>query len=488
MNFYRRTGYSFFIIISLFAANTFAQDIIINAKASYLQPRVIKSLKEIDPDIVILRNEYNVLLLKTKNKNFCRNLRFRERKSKTHNRLSCSYNLPVHFLDEMLINDTLYKDQWNLQAVHAEEAWTLSTGSDDTYVAILDTGIDYDSIDLSPNIWQKDYLNVDRYFHGTAVASVIASQGNNGYGLAGINWKTNIIPVKMLGDVILTFDMISAMNWVVELRSIGIPIRAINASYGRFYFDKTEYDAIKKLEDSGVIFVAAAGNSNFNVDSETAKKMYPASYDLENIISVGSINKELKHSYFSNYGKTIDILAPGENLYISKPGNLFTTASGTSFSAPHVTGAITLLDSYTGGYLTWQEIKSTILETATEYESLSDYAYHGRVLNIFAALQKYEYSPYQYADSINYLVEIRIKNKSKIRVQVLIKNNITGKIISKHTRKRNYDVILARGFYSFYIGNKNIKKGSNKARLKYNVFLTSPQRILFDVVLKKEKK
>lgn len=476
------------IVFILFAVSrVFACDeVIINAKENWLQSRTLKRVKEVDSTAIILRNEYNVLLIKTKNNNFCTDLQRNKRKNKTA-KISCSCNLPVQFLDDEpnIVNDTFYPYQWNLKAVHVDEAWTLSTGSDDTYVAVLDSGIDYDSKDLESNIWQKDYLNVDRYYHGTAVASIIASQGNDEYGLAGINWKTNVIPVKMLGDIVLTYDLISGMNWVIQLHSIGIPIRAMNASYGRLTFDQTEYDIIQKAQNEGIILVAAAGNNNFNVDLD--KKLFPAAYDLENIISVGSINEDFTKSSFSNYGQGVDILAPGGSVYIGKPGNIFTKGSGTSFSAPHVTGAITLLDSYTGGYLSWQELKWAILESATQHPELSEYAFNGRVLNVYEALKLYQYNPYKPIASVIHNVKVRLTNRSKLKVKIIIKNNITGQLQTKVTRKRNYDIKLPRGFYTFSIANKNIRR-PNWRKLKYDIFLINDNRILFTIVPSPKKK
>lgn len=472
-----------FILFLLFAAKTvFAEDIIVNAKAEHFHNRTLKTLREIDPKIKLIRNEYSVFLLRSTSKDFCKKLRAKQRKQKKP-RLSCSYNLPVHFcqIDIPIIDDTYYNDQWNLGIVHAQEAWTLTIGSKNSFVAVMDTGIDYDNTDLSPNIWMKDYSNVDNHFHGTAVSSIIGSQGNNGFGIAGINWSTNIIPVKIIQQP-LTYDLISGMNYVIGLKNIGIPIRAINASYGRPTFDQTEYDVIQKAQNAGIIIVAAAGNDGWNSDE---KSYYPMGYDLDNIISVGSIGQTLEKSYFSNYGHSIDIVAPGEKLLVAKLGNGIMYSSGTSFSAPHVTGAITLLDSYTGGYLTWQELKQTILETATEYSHLEPYVNRGRVLNVYNALQRYQFHNMYKPINVEYhLVKFRIKNTNNVRVKLLIQNNITKQVLAKSIAKRNYDIVLPRGLYQFSIANnKRIKPTKNRS-----VFLISEKRIEFKIILKKKKK
>ena len=117
--------------------------------------------------------------------------------------------------------------------------------------------------------------------------------------------------------------------------------RITNNSWGGGGYDSALYDAIAAAGVANSLFVAAAGNASSNNDS-SAK--YPASYDLDNIITVASTNHNDALSYFSNYGATtVDLAAPGSDIYSSVPGGGYDTYSGTSMAAPHVAGVAALI-------------------------------------------------------------------------------------------------------------------------------------------------
>ena len=114
----------------------------------------------------------------------------------------------------------------------------------------------------------------------------------------------------------------------------------INASWGGGGYSQALRDSIDRAGQSGVVFVAAAGNSGLNADSYP---MYPAAYGLDNIVSVAASTRNEALAYFSNYGKTsVDLAAPGYAILSTVPNNGYATYSGTSMAAPHVAGAVAL--------------------------------------------------------------------------------------------------------------------------------------------------
>ena len=253
--------------------------------------------------------------------------------------------------------------------IDAKEAWSVSTGSPDVVVAVIDTGVDVSHPDLAPNIWVNegencagcrtngvdddgngyvddwrgwDFVNgdnnpTDDNGHGTHVSGTIAGVGNNALGVAGVTWSTKIMPLKFLGadGSGTTADAISA---ILYARAKGVPI--LNNSWGGDDFSQALLDAIGQADTSGELFVAAAGNDFTNTDSEP---FYPSSYDAPNVVSVGASDQFDRKAWFSNYGtRTVDLSAPGTNVYSTWMGGSYRFADGTSMAAPHVSGAAAL--------------------------------------------------------------------------------------------------------------------------------------------------
>lgn len=297
-------------------------------------------------------------------------------------------------------------------------------GSKNTYVAVIDTGIDIDHPDLAANIWvnTKEIPNngvdddkngyVDDYngwnsaeqtgnirpdpvgdIHGTAVAGIIGAVGGNNVGIAGINWNVGIVPVKaMVNNQGLTSSMIAAVDYVTALRVKNkLNVVAINASWGGGSYSWALRDAIRYAGDQGVLFVASAGNEGRNND---ATVHYPSGYDCswwyrnwDCVISVAAHNSSGVLSSFSNYGTTnVDISAPGESVYTTSPNSDYRSFSGTSASAPYVTGAVALCSSANTTMPT-NKIREAILNTATPNASIGTKVATGGMLNVNALLQ-----------------------------------------------------------------------------------------------------
>jgi subtilisin family serine protease len=227
--------------------------------------------------------------------------------------------------------------------IDAPEAWDITTGNSNVVVAVLDSGVDYNHPDLINNMWTNpgeiagngldddnngmiddvrgwDFVDddndpMDSDDHGTHVAGTIAAEGNNGNGITGVVWTAQIMPLRFLnafgsGSVA---DAIEAIDYAIENGA-----NIVNASYGSYTSSTAERDAIVRARDAGILFVAAAGNDNWNNDSAT--KHYPSGYDLANIIAVAATDESDARASFSNYGVTsVDVAAPGTSILSARP-------------------------------------------------------------------------------------------------------------------------------------------------------------------------
>ena len=241
--------------------------------------------------------------------------------------------------------------------INAPEAWNTSTGTKHTIVAVVDTGVDYLHPDLAANMWHNpretagngrdddgngyrddvygwNFINntpsvMDDNGHGTHVSGTIGAVGDNGIGVAGVNWNTQIMALKFLdknGSGYLS-NAVRAINYAVANGA-----KVINASFGGGGYDSAMATAINNAKAHGVIVVAAAGNDGTNNDSRAE---YPANYGGDNVVAVAATDRTDNLASFSNYGRsTVDIAAPGVSIYSTLPNGRYGTYSGTSMAAP----------------------------------------------------------------------------------------------------------------------------------------------------------
>lgn len=226
--------------------------------------------------------------------------------------------------------------------IDAPEAWDFTTGSKDSIIAVIDTGVAYNHPDLADNIWRNtreisangidddgngyiddmygwDFVDNDGYpedldSHGTHVAGIIASDGNNSMGGSGVMWSSNIMAIRFLG-VTGSGDVANAAGAIIYAADNGA--RVINASWGGYDYSNTLYSAINYARSKGVLFVAAAGNESLNTD---LAPFYPAGFSLDNILSVAASDSSDTLADFSNYGAaSVDLAAPGVEIYSTVP-------------------------------------------------------------------------------------------------------------------------------------------------------------------------
>ncbi|PYM70332.1 MAG: hypothetical protein DME03_21140, partial [Candidatus Rokuibacteriota bacterium] len=205
-------------------------------------------------------------------------------------------------------------------------------------------GTDNDGNGLVDDIVGWDHLGnsnnpMDTFGHGTHVASTIGARGNNGTGIAGVNWRVRLLPERFhAGDGGTISDAIRAINHAVTQGA-----KVINSSWGTTVNNPALRDAVDWAGQQGVVVVAAAGNGSSNIDNPQVA-YYPAAYSLTNLISVASVDINGNLSGFSNYGLTkVHLGAPGENILGAAPGSGYAMWNGTSMATAHVTGVVSLL-------------------------------------------------------------------------------------------------------------------------------------------------
>lgn len=163
---------------------------------------------------------------------------------------------------------------------------------------------------VHPQITLSDIM--DDEGHGTHVAGIIAAGGNNGKGVTGLNWNVKIMGCKAcIEDMCLLTAIIECYNYIGLMKDKGVNVKAVNLSLGQSNYSQAEYDALNNLRNKGILVVAAAGNEGQNNDYHP---YYPCNYALDNIICVGSTDAWDNLSWFSNYGNSVHIAAPGDGI------------------------------------------------------------------------------------------------------------------------------------------------------------------------------
>ncbi|MFQ5753037.1 MAG: S8 family peptidase, partial [bacterium] len=309
----------------------------------------------------------------------------------------------VHQID-FVPNDSLFSEQMALQIIETEKAWDRQLASSEVIVGVIDTGIDYHHEDLRAALWMNagedldgngqvdstdfngldddgngfiddirawDFTDApsfpdggdfqtpdndpfDENGHGTSVAGIIGATGNNRKGIAGGAFGCRIMNLR--AGTSLGFleedDVASAIVYAVENGA-----RIINMSFGDEVASPLLQDVMQYAAGQNCVLVASAGNSN------TDKIHFPSGF--AETISVGATNQNDVLAGFSNYGSSVDVVAPGVNILTTQPGNQYGKFSGTSASAPLVSALSALILSKFPD-LSYESLKGLITSTTND--------------------------------------------------------------------------------------------------------------------------
>jgi subtilisin family serine protease len=310
------------------------------------------------------------------------------------------------------IKHETHPEAWGVRKIGADRLHQHGlTGNQDLVIAVIDTGVDYNHEALKEFIYtnpgetgldengndkatngidddgngfiddvrgwnfvKKNNDPNDDNNHGTHCAGIITGA------TIGISPGVKILPLKFLsaGGSGSLADALESIQYATKLK-----VDIMNNSWGGGGFSQSLFDAIKKAEDEGILFVAAAGNESNNNDNRPA---YPASYKINSIISVASTTSEDELSSFSNFGKTsVHVAAPGSNIYSTVKSNEYRKFSGTSMACPAVSGAAALLLTLRPN-LTLDQIKEILI--ASKLENATTETVSGGVLDVEKAVWK----------------------------------------------------------------------------------------------------
>jgi subtilisin family serine protease len=310
---------------------------------------------------------------------------------------------------------TVYGDPGTAGAdIRAVDAWDITTGDPDLRIAVIDTGVNYNHQDLEANMWTNPgeipgngidddgngYIDdvhgidtlwddsdpMDDHGHGSHCSGTIGGVGNNGRGVAGVNWECQIVAVKFIsaGGGGYVSDAVEAFQYVIDN-----DIRISSNSWAFIDAPQSLYDAVEATQAIGHIVVAAAANgcpffgNPTNID---VFPYHPASYDLPNIVSVAATNNDDIRASFTNYGPaSVDLGAPGVFVYSTVLGAGYGYKSGTSMATPHVAGLLALVAARSPE-LTWQELLERVFLTVRPLDDLAGFTTTGGIINARAAV------------------------------------------------------------------------------------------------------
>jgi len=394
-------------------------------------------------------------------------------------------------------NDPMLGELWGLKNnaqkggragidISAEQAWDIQTGSREVIVAVIDTGIDHTHPDLKNNMWVNeaeknglpgvdddgngyvddiygyDFVNndgnpMDDHGHGTHCAGTIGAEGDDGAGIVGVAWHVRLMGIKFLsaGGSGTLANAIKSIDYATKM---GAHIQS--NSWGGGGFTQLLKEAIERSRDKNALFVAAAGNESNDNDAHPS---YPATYDVDNIVSVAALDNSGQLAYFSSYGKkTVHVAAPGVDVTSSVPYTTnrsgYDTWSGTSMATPHVAGAAALLVSQNPN-ITYAEMKTRIMSGARVMASLRNKVASAGLLNAYYTLTGETAppdteDPYNWATTaqdfatptpypLNYEVEFVVKVEGATQIAVFFE---------KFDTERGYDYVVFKDSNGVQIG------------------------------------
>jgi|GEM_PF-3076673 len=287
------------------------------------------------------------------------------------------------------------------EIIDLSEAWELTTGTNQQIVAILDSGVDYQLSDLATNMWQNkaeipnnkidddkngyvddvvgnNFVEVgsnpkDALGNGTNIAGIIGGKST------GVNQKVQMMPLKVVGNdgIGSSFALIEGIEYAAKM---GADVITINLELGGY--SQGIKEAIANNPD--VLFVVGAGNRGISIDGNDS---YLSIYDLDNVITVGASNSKNGLTSFSNYGESVDLVAPGVNISTIAPGGKSEVVNSTSAAAAYVAGVAALLLADEPN-LTTKQIKDHIVKGSKPSADLTNVIAGEGVLNALDTLDE----------------------------------------------------------------------------------------------------
>ncbi|HAR61850.1 MAG TPA: hypothetical protein DCS13_00130 [Candidatus Margulisbacteria bacterium] len=375
-----------------------------------------------------------------------------------------------------------FTDKYDLFGLNISAAWDIASAQGSPIVAVIDTGVDYNHPDLAANMWAdgegnhgydpyyNDYDPMDYDGHGTHVSGIIAAVCNNGIGGVGVATNAKIMAIKMFTDLIVEYG-----TWVVNGGTSDMLVSAIqfaisnhadviNMSIGsRFFWSEEENvirDACNQASAAGIVLVAAAGNDGG--DGELADYEYPSAVPA--VISVGALNQDLiTRADFSNYGSSLDLVAPGSRIF-SALTHLYGTngytpyigsdtpvvadnakymhLSGTSQATPIVAGLAALMKQ-TNPDLTGAQIRSIMEQTADDLGTphWDKYFGNGRINPVRALIAADTVKPTVTESSVTYFLPLNpiiITANIVDNISPVMTENITTVLFWKTASENTY--------------------------------------------------
>ncbi len=265
-------------------------------------------------------------------------------------------------------SDPNFGNQWHHNNVNSQQAWDITTGSNSVLVAVCDTGFDVNHPDLGPNLRIDLAYNAhdgstniyDAHGHGTGTAGTLGAVGNNGTGVAGVNWDVDIIPIRIAISDGNSSAYISTMATCIEYAADN-GARVVNLSYGGIQYATIDSAAQYLRARNGLLFMSA-GNDYDEFSS------YP---DYTSFIGVGATDQNDNKANFSNWGTFVDITAPGVSILTTYPNNRYVYYSGTSFSSPLAAGIAALMVAANPS-ITINELENGMFSTAVDIGDSGD--------------------------------------------------------------------------------------------------------------------
>lgn len=349
-------------------------------------------------------------------------------------------------------NDPLYSQQWGIPATNIDKVWNTTTGDSTAIIAILDTGVDWQHPDLAANIWTNkqeiagngkdddvngliddirgwDFINntnspMDDNSHGTHVAGIAAAVGNNSIGIAGVNWKAKIMPIKVFqssgkGDAA---TIAKGVNYAANKGAT-----VITMSFGSYSESLTLKNALASAYATAVL-IAAAGNDGLCIgpglcpDKQFGIPMYPGAYSF--VLGVeappspplGFTNYDQDGPVLSGYPDLLnyELRAPGTDILSCVPGGNYRKYNGTSMAAPLVAGAVSL-------YRKQRPTESQEMLFGNFINSLGQYIDLEKALNIIP-LPKLDIVSYSVTDTIDGDRDGRPDAGETIELKVKVRN------------------------------------------------------------------